>query len=152
MKWVGVQLFHLHEYGVTFKDAPYFGKEYDFLIDALEERITLQLLLTLRSEKDDPYFVLQCSKPKETEETPEHCLWGCACAQEVWRWFVGILACVAPDLGLLTWGVFYWCSMAEGYHLAFEADPQDLVYLITQGTWRLIEGIPQHLTERDAGT
>ena len=31
----------------------------------------------------------------------------------------------------------------------FEARPQDPVFLITQGTWGLLEGIPQHLAQVD---
>ena len=39
------------------------------------------------------------------------------------------------ELGLVTWGTFCWCSIVEGMHLAYEYEPRDLVYLITQDTW-----------------
>lgn len=35
--------------------------------------------------------------------------------------------------------------------MAFESEPQDPVYLITQGTWVSLAGFPWQLTEIDAG-
>ena len=90
-----------------------------------------------------------CQMCHEDEESPKHCLWSCTRAQEVWRWAFGILTRAAPELGLVTWGAFCWCSTTLGYHQLFEADPQDPVFLITQGTWGPLEGIPQHVTEVD---
>ena len=74
----------------------------------------------------------------EGEESPKHYLWSCTRAQEVWRWAFGILTRAAPELGLLTWGAFCWCSTAPRYHQMFEARPQDPVFLITQGIWVLL--------------
>ena len=64
---------------------------------------------------------------------------------------MGILARVAPELGPVTWGAFCWCSTEMGHHLAFEFSPQDLVFLITQGTWACMESFPWQLIETDAG-
>ena len=75
-----------------------------------------------------------CQICLEAEESPKHCLWSCTRAQEVWRWAFGILTQAAPELGLITWGAVCWCSTAPGYHQMFEADPQDPVFFITQGT------------------
>ena len=60
---------------------------------------------------------------------------------------MGILA---PELGLITWGAFCWCSTEGGHHLAYEFSPQDPAFLITQATWAQVD-FPWHLTETDAG-
>ena len=65
---------------------------------------------------------------------------------------LGILTRAVPKLGLVTWGAFCWSSTLPSYHRVFEARPQDPVYLITQGTWGPLEGIPQHMVELDTGS
>ena len=63
---------------------------------------------------------------------------------------MGILARAAPELGLITWGAFCWCSTEMGHHLTYEFSPQDPVFLITQGTWAHMESFPWQLTKTDA--
>ena len=83
-----------------------------------------------------------CQICQEDKETLKHCLCVCTHAQAVWKGAMGILAQAAPERAPITWGAFCWCNTEMGHHLAYEFLPQDLVFVITQGTWARMESFP----------